>query len=66
MLRNAMISALFSSGVPTVVTSCMGFTEIFLGAELAAGVKRKAAIKTKESKRFTLIPANDRGPPSLL
>jgi hypothetical protein len=44
----------------------MGFTEIFLGAELAAGVKRKAAIKTKESKRFTLIPANDRGPPSLL
>jgi len=55
-----------SSGVPTVVTSCIAFTEIFFGAALTAGVKKKVAIKTKESKRFTLIPANDRGPPSLL
>ena len=55
---------LTSSGVPTVVSNWSGFTEIFLGAAFAIGVKTSEAITAKESKRFTLIPANDRGPPS--
>ena len=55
---------LTSSGEPTVVSNCKGLTEIFFGAACAMGVKRSEAITAKESKRFTLIPANDRGPPS--
>jgi hypothetical protein len=32
----------------------------FLGAAFANGVKKREEITTKESKRFTLIPASDR------
>jgi len=51
---------LTSSGEPTVVSNCIGLTAIFLGAECAIGAVNSEASTTKESKRFTLIPANDR------
>jgi hypothetical protein len=44
----------------------MGLTVIFLGAECATGVITKETNNKEISKRFTLIPANDRWPPSLL
>ena len=56
---------LTSSGEPRVVSNCIGFTAIFLGAACAIGAVNSDASTTKEIKRFTLIPANDREPPSL-
>jgi hypothetical protein len=51
---------LTSSGVPTVVSNCIGLTLIFLGAACETGVIAKETSTTKATKRFTLIPANDR------
>ena len=49
-----------SSVEPTVVSNLRDLTTGFFGAALASGVKKREEITTKESKRFTLIPASDR------
>jgi len=44
----------------TAVSNFRDLTTGFLGAAFARGVKKREEITTKESKRFTLIPASDR------
>jgi hypothetical protein len=49
-----------SSTLLTAVSNLRDLTTGFFGAAFARGVKKREEITTKESKRFTLIPASDR------
>jgi hypothetical protein len=60
MVLPEVIKPANSSMLLTTVSNLRDLTTGFFGAALARGVKKREEITTKESKRFTLIPASDR------